>query len=97
MSENETLELLPSDIRAEASEAISKLLPSKSRLAYEKEYKNFQKWKNVKNIKGQGSTENVLLAYFSEKSKKMQPSSLWSYYSMLKSTILVNENINISR
>jgi hypothetical protein len=41
-------------------------------------------------------SETSLLAYFSEKSKKVMPLTLWSYYSMLKCTLLVNENCDIS-
>ncbi|KAJ8914397.1 hypothetical protein NQ315_017487 [Exocentrus adspersus] len=43
------------------------------------------------------SNETVLLAYLSEKAKKVKPSTLWSYYSMLKSTLLVNDNCDISK
>jgi hypothetical protein len=34
---------------------------------------------NINNV-----SEKQLLGYFSEKSKKVMPSTLWSYYSMLK-------------
>jgi hypothetical protein len=46
---------------------------------------------NINNV-----SEKELLAYFSEKSKKVMPTTLWSYYSMLKCTLLVNENCDIS-
>lgn len=35
------------------------------------------------------------MAYFSELSKKYKSSSLWAHYSMLKSTISTNHNIDI--
>ncbi|XP_031359091.1 uncharacterized protein LOC116182690 [Photinus pyralis] len=38
-----------------------------------------------------------MLAYFEEKQQGFSPSSLWSLYSMLKATILVKKNIDISR
>lgn len=88
-------ENLPSDVENAALEAESLLLPQKSRMMYEKEYQSFKKWKSIKNING--VSEKILLAYFSEKSKKAMPSSLWSYYSMLKRTLLVNENCDISK
>ena len=42
------------------------------------------KWLEEKNAP---ISENVLLVYFSELSEKMQPSSLWSIYSRIKSTV----------
>ena len=50
MAQNE-ISKLPTDIQAEATNAISKLIPFKSRITYEKEYKNFQKWKQLKNVR----------------------------------------------
>lgn len=48
-----------------ADEARSFMIPSKSREKYEKEYESFLQWKTAK---GQiAVTEDVLLAYFSEK------------------------------
>ncbi|RZB39272.1 hypothetical protein BDFB_002888, partial [Asbolus verrucosus] len=41
-------------------------------------------------------SEKVLLAHFSEKSKKVKAATLWSYYLMLKCTLLVNKNCDIS-
>ncbi|KAJ8914926.1 hypothetical protein NQ315_016080 [Exocentrus adspersus] len=43
-------------------------------------------------------TENCMLAYFVEKSKTLKsPASLWSEYSMLKSTLSIKENVDISK
>jgi hypothetical protein len=41
-------------------------------------------------------TEDVCLAYFFEKSN-YKSSSLWSFYSMLRSTLLVRNGIDISK
>ena len=38
----------------------------------------------------------VLLTYFSNLSKEIKPSTLWSVYSMLKTIINMKHNINIS-
>lgn len=38
----------------------------------------------------------IMLLYFLFQSKLMKASSLWSLYSMLKSTLKINENIDIS-
>lgn len=35
------------------------------------------------------------MIYFDELSKSAKPSTLWSYYSMLKCTLNMHENINI--
>lgn len=92
ISEEETL---PDDLRNDFSAVVDDLLPSKSRPAYEKEYTLFQKWKRTKNVNT--VNENIVLVYFSEKAKKCKPSTLWTYYSMLKSTILIHENRDISK
>jgi len=45
----------------------------------------FESWMNLRKIKG--IDENVVLAYFLHLQKKLAPSSLWTKYSMLRSTI----------
>ncbi|KAK9695456.1 hypothetical protein QE152_g32564 [Popillia japonica] len=88
-------EKLPPDIEEALMEAEERLLPQKSRLIYEREYQSFKKWESTNKITGM--SEKVLLAYFSEKSKQVKPSSLWSYYSMLKRTLLIIQNFDISK
>lgn len=54
----------------------------------------------MKWCKKQGTTqysESVLMTYFSGLSKEYSPASMWSYYSMLKATLLANNNVDISR
>jgi hypothetical protein len=53
------------------------LLPSKSRHKYEKEYRSFMDWSQTKKITGKCS-EDVLLAYFLEKSEKYSAASQWT-------------------
>lgn len=75
-----------------AEEAISQLLPTKSRKVYEKQFFEYKTWcdeKNVDNV----ADEKVLLAYFLESSKKLKPS--WSKYSMLIVKIVKSFNFNI--
>lgn len=70
------------------------VLPSLSRKKYDKIYAEFHKWNKLK-----GSTpvsEQVLLAYFSELAYKTKPSTLLAYYSMLKATLRINDDIDIS-
>lgn len=92
--EHNVEEDLPEEVENEAADAVNTLLPQKSRQKYENEYRAFQRWKTMKNVNG--TSEKVLLAYFSEKSKKSK-SSLWSHYSMLKATLLVKDNCDISK
>lgn len=85
----------PSDIENAASSAISLLIPTKSKDKYESTYKIFQKWcdeKKVTNI-----NEKVLLAYFQIKSASYKSSSLWTFYSMLRTMISTRNNIDISK
>ncbi|XP_045472763.1 uncharacterized protein LOC123679295 [Harmonia axyridis] len=95
MNSDSEVELLctPPEIRQAANDTIQNLLPEKSQNKYKTVYKNFQDWCSNKNIKS--FTENVLLAYFSELSTKYKPSSLWTFYSMLRSTLDLNNSINI--
>lgn len=85
----------PPGIAEAAKCATLSLLPDKSKSLYQKEYGNFVRWcaaQNTENI-----SENVLLAYFLEKAKHYKGSSLWTFYSMLKATILIERGINISK
>ncbi|XP_059053089.1 uncharacterized protein LOC131847527 [Achroia grisella] len=61
------------------------LLTSKSWKKYMKAYYNFALWKKRKGVKS--FSEPVFLAYFKELAKSKKPSTLWSTYSMLKSTV----------
>lgn len=82
------------DIEAAAEIALSKLLPEKSKDKYEKAYEKFKAWccgKKVAVI-----NEKVLLAYFSTELNEFKASSTWSIYSMLRSTLNVKENVQIS-
>jgi hypothetical protein len=72
---------VPDDVLEEASAARYQMLPTKSKLRYEKELEKFRQWQTEKRIKG--IDENVMIAYF----KNIGPASAWSRYSMLKSTL----------
>lgn len=71
------------------------LIPEKSQKKYEKQYKNFKKWQNENNINE--VSETIMLAYFSDISKRVKHSSIWSYYSMLKSMLALKDNVDISK
>lgn len=69
-------------------------LPNKSRKQYEKQYELFMDWKMTKNITS--FSEDVLLAYFNELSNKFKSTSLWVHYSMIKATLNIKNQIDIS-
>ncbi|KAJ8965690.1 hypothetical protein NQ317_008786, partial [Molorchus minor] len=78
-----------------ANIAISNLLPTKSRSLYDIPYNRFKKWCAEKNV--QVYSENVLLAYFIENAKNYKSSTLWAQYSMVKSCLIIYDNIDISK
>lgn len=82
------------DVDKVAEKALASLLPGKSKEKYEKTYDNFKKWCKEKKI--DIINENVLLGYFSSELSELKSSTTWSIYSMLKSTLSVKENVNIS-
>lgn len=73
--------------------ACASLLPEKSKNRYNQAYEVFLKWCAEKIITE--IDENVMLAYFLEKSETLSPPTLWSIYSMLKLTISINKNKDI--
>ncbi|KAJ3661160.1 hypothetical protein Zmor_005570 [Zophobas morio] len=94
MDENtENLPGTPPEV-AEAAGAVN-LLPEKSQKLYKIAYNQFMKWKQEKKITS--FSERVILAYFADLSSKYKISTLWTYYSMLRSTLNINHNINIEQ
>ena len=85
----------PPELQEMASSAIANLLPNKSSVIYEKAYQNFLQWAQKHHV--ENYSENVFVAYFSEKSKICKSSTLWSNYSMLKSTFIIKHKIDISK
>lgn len=85
----------PPEITQAAASATASLLPEKSKSQYERAYKLFQDWRQENQTNS--FSENVLLAYFQNLSKKMKPSSLWAIYSMLRTTINLKNNVDISK
>uniref|UniRef100_A0A6P7FSW4 Uncharacterized protein LOC114330680 n=1 Tax=Diabrotica virgifera virgifera TaxID=50390 RepID=A0A6P7FSW4_DIAVI len=92
MDSDSEIENTPPELREQANSL--SLLPSTSREKYETTYKQFMDWK--KKYKTKSFSENIIMAYFEELSKSRKSSTLWSIYSMLKSTININHGINIS-
>lgn len=81
------------NIEEEAKLVALNLLPEKSKKLYTSAYESFMQWRIAK--KTESFSEPVLLVYFNELSKKYKPSTLWTTYSMLRSTINLHNGINI--
>lgn len=94
-SDTSDIENTPPQIRKEAALYSLNLLPVISKEKYEIAYNNFMKWK--KGCKTKAFSENVIMVYFEELSKTRKASTLWSIYSMLKSTINIKHGVDISK
>ncbi|XP_051173727.1 putative uncharacterized protein DDB_G0282133 [Leptopilina boulardi] len=81
------------DNNGKIDNTITKNLPAKSKEKYEAVYQHFTAWQAAKKIKN--LSENVVLSYFNELIGKVKPPTLWARYSMLKSTLKINNNIDI--
>lgn len=88
------IENTPPDILETATNATLGLLPTTSQKKYEIAYEKFIKWRHEHKVKS--FSENVLLAYFTEISKTLKASTLWSQYSMIRSTLSIKHNVDIS-
>ncbi|XP_049823229.1 uncharacterized protein LOC109606560 [Aethina tumida] len=89
---DEINEMSPELLELDAS-ATESSLPDKSKGKYEAVYKNFVAWQATQKTKS--FSENVLLVYFNEQAKKYKSSTLWAFYSMLKSTLNIYHNVHI--
>lgn len=83
------------EIDAAADAALQEMVPQKSKVRYEKAYKSFQNWMQEKKIKT--VDEKVMLAYFNTEMAKFAPSSKWTFYSMLRTMINLNNNVDIAK
>lgn len=89
------MDVVPVEVVNLANVATENLLPIKSKDRYMKVYSEFIDWKNEKKVSI--TDENVLLAYLNKLSEKFSPNTLWSLYSMLRSTIELTENVDITK
>ncbi|KAJ3659299.1 hypothetical protein Zmor_010995 [Zophobas morio] len=83
------------EIASIASKAKVTLLPSKYRSVYEETYNAYKRWCLKKQIKK--TDENAILASFATDLASHKASSLWSKYSMLRTTIDLKEGVDISK
>ena len=92
MEETDNFELIDDEI---ARNAFNDLLPENSKERYELAYEKFKNYK--KQILTTSSSEDILMAYFTQLKEKYKPSTLWNHYSMLKKTLNLKEKINIAQ
>lgn len=71
-------------------------LPDKSADRYMLVYKTYKEWLEKNKNSCSESQETNLIVYFSELKLKVKPPTLWSVYSMLRSTLSTHDSINIS-
>lgn len=88
-------ELTPPELSIIAQNASENIIPEKSKGRYISAYDAFIAWREDK--KANSFSENVMLAYFSELSAKLKPSTLWSRFSMLKSMLKIKNDVDISK
>lgn len=94
VDENSETEQTQQDIEAAGEKALSTLFPDKSKESYRKTYDKFKTWCCKKKVNV--INEKVLVTYFTTELAAFKPSSTWSIYSKLNSTLGVNDNIQIS-
>lgn len=56
-------------------------------------YNEFEGWRKINNISSR--SERMLLVYFAILSESYLPTTIWAYYSMLKSILKVNNRLDI--
>lgn len=93
-SGSDTDALTPPAISEAAVKIKNNLLPEVSRRRYERCYQEFMKWRTAKNTTS--FSENVLIAYFDDLSDKRKSSTLWTTHSMLKSTLSIKHDVDIT-
>ena len=85
-----------SDVEGFFNIGCSSIIPEKSKSRYEATYATFKKWCTEKHIAV--ISEKAVVAYFVHRSTKLKsPGSLWAEYSMVKSTLNLNDGIDISK
>lgn len=86
---------LPANILKKKEAAMNQLVPKKSVKRYDDAYNKFLAWQ-IEN-ETESFVEDVFLAYFEDAAEHYAPTTLWCMYSMLKTKIIVHQNINIGR
>ena len=79
----------------EAQDVKKLLIPKKSALRYETLFLQMQEWKRVNGLPENDYTQDTLLVYFDEISKRYAPSTLWTHYSAIKKVLKVQKDVSI--
>lgn len=82
----------PPEIKDAANATVQNLASTNSKEKYKNVYEAFKTWRKSRDAP---ISENVLLTYFEELKKTNKPNSLWAIFSMLKSTIKLNDQTDI--
>ena len=85
---------IPPEIVEAAKEVTLNLSPDKSKRLYVSAYNNFKPWRSTK--KTTLFVEDVFLAYFKDILQTISPPTLWTRFSMVKTTIRTFDQIDIS-
>lgn len=85
----------PPSLKETADAAVADLVPQRSKRQYEKAFNDFQAWCSARGVRNGYLSENIVIAYLGELSSRYAPSTLWSIFSMLKSTLLVHSGKDI--
>ncbi|XP_019761303.1 protein tramtrack, beta isoform isoform X1 [Dendroctonus ponderosae] len=81
------------DGTGEGQDGASTTLPERSRRHYEAVYNTFMDWHSLQDNDTFG--EEVILSYFKVLRQSYSPASLWAYYSMLRSTLIIHHQVHI--
>lgn len=71
-------------------------LPKKSVDRYNLVYDSYKKWKLEHKTLLSNSEESNLIVYFKDLTKKLKPSTIWSVWSILKTTLNLRDNVNMN-
>lgn len=95
MSSEDTDDDMGSTYHPDTAEEVDKSVqvPSVSKVKYNRAYEHFQKWKKSK--RANSLSQKVLMDYFTEMAVRSKPSTLWVTYSMLKTTLKFNDDVDI--
>lgn len=94
VSNDETNEI-PQEILDAADEAVGESLPEASKEKYVAAFESFEKW--MANHGTKSFDERVFLAYFRELNGQIAPPTLWGKYSMLRTMLQREKNVDISK
>lgn len=93
-SDDDDMDYLTDEATKSASAHDKPAIPQLSKAKYNYVYETFHKWNKKKGAKT--ITEDVMIKFFTEFSEKYKPNTLWAYYSMIKSTLRLKDNFDIS-